>query len=114
LLIEKVLVSYINSFFYDFFKIDTRIDGSEKLYYLFAERMLINDTSTDFINAIEQLFAVFFNFNMSYPEKATKTMIFIQRYFAEYSTTRTRADNMHCNKKSTVQVFMKKLNENSD
>jgi hypothetical protein len=62
------------------------------IYYLFVEQTIINDSSQDFVNAMQQLFAVYDTLNMCYPAKATKTLLFFQRVFAEYFTERTRGE----------------------
>jgi hypothetical protein len=91
--------------------IDTSVDGTDAIFYLFAEKTLINSTSSNFVDAFQQLWACYFIFNMMFPEKATKTLLFMQRHFAEYFTITTRADKMHSNKKSTVQKFILNLNK---
>jgi hypothetical protein len=85
--------------------------GDSIVYYVYAEKRLMNSTSVTFADALCQLFALYFNFNMMYPEKTTKTFLFIQREMAEYYTETTRAKKMHQSKKATVVNFISKLNK---
>jgi hypothetical protein len=63
-----------------------------------VERTIINDTSANFAEAMQQLLCVLFVFNMFYPEKGTKTMIFFRRHIADFWTAKIRSERYKSSK----------------
>lgn len=52
------------------------------IFYIFVEKMRINDGTQNFKNALQMMFACYYVFNMQYMKETTSTLEFLQRYFA--------------------------------
>nr|XP_023027460.1 uncharacterized protein LOC111515468 isoform X2 [Leptinotarsa decemlineata] len=80
-------------------------------YYIVIEKIIVNDGTTDFIDALKQCYGCFYIFNMKYPERALSTMEFLQRYFMKtHPSTGTKASTSGTNKNSVIR-FLKNFAE---
>lgn len=61
-----------------FFNIVLDIDGKEQYHIFYEKELIVKDINID--SGLEMLFALFFNFNLKYPEKISLTLEFAQRY----------------------------------
>lgn len=93
-----------------FFSLDT---GSQHVFYIFADNVMVNSTSNNFQEALLQTFVLFFNFNIQYPRESSQTLDFIQRYFFNYQTDISRGTKRNINAQAKVLRLINNLWENS-
>lgn len=79
------------------------------IYYLFADNMEINSSSNCLFEAIQQLFALYFVFNITYPKTGSLSLEFMQRYFFDLHPTATRGQKKNILSMSKVINLLDKI-----
>lgn len=75
------------------------------------DKQLVNSESKTFIDGLQQVFALYYNFNTRYPAEISLTMEFLQRYFAQIHHEVVRGNKRNISKMSKVMSLIGRLRD---
>ena len=81
------------------------------MFYIYTDGKEVNSGSTNFLESLQQIFAIYYNFNVRYPLTSSLSLEFTQRFFFNLNANISRGTKRNLMSLNKVINLISKLNK---